>query len=91
MNRGCIDRLMAGTAADAPSRHPRFGSSARSGRRLTWIELGPYRYLPTDPAVLQRELGDRGLSVAATFVTPTRAVTFPACRSEQVDRGVRVR
>jgi inosose dehydratase len=35
---------------------------------VTWIELGPYGYLPTDPAVLQRELGDRGLRVAATFV-----------------------
>lgn len=29
-----------------------------------WLELGPYGYLPTDPAQLQDELGRRGLKVA---------------------------
>jgi len=33
-----------------------------------WIELGPYGYLPTDPVVLKRELGQRGLKVSGTFV-----------------------
>jgi inosose dehydratase len=33
-----------------------------------WIELGPFGYLPTDPAELQRELARRGLKVAGTFV-----------------------
>jgi inosose dehydratase len=35
---------------------------------VTWIELGPYGYLPTDPDVLRRELSARGLKVTATFV-----------------------
>ena len=30
-----------------------------------WLELGPYGYLPTDPARLADELGRRGLKVAA--------------------------
>src|SRR3954467_1884853 len=30
----------------------------------TRIELGPYGYLPTDPAILRRELGRRGLTLA---------------------------
>jgi inosose dehydratase len=34
----------------------------------TWIELGPYGYLPTDPAELERELDRRGLRTAASFV-----------------------
>ena len=29
-----------------------------------WLELGPYGYLPTDPARLRDELGQRGLKVA---------------------------
>ena len=29
-----------------------------------WLELGPYGYLPTDPARLADELGRRGLRVA---------------------------
>jgi inosose dehydratase len=33
-----------------------------------WIELGPYGYLPTDPAVLKRELARRSLKVSGTFV-----------------------
>jgi inosose dehydratase len=34
----------------------------------TWIELGPYGYLPTDSSVLRRELDSRGLRVSASFV-----------------------
>jgi inosose dehydratase len=33
-----------------------------------WIELGPYGYLPTDPARLADELGSRGLQVSAGTV-----------------------
>ena len=33
-----------------------------------WIELGPYGYLPTDPARLSDELGSRGLQVSAGTV-----------------------
>jgi inosose dehydratase len=33
-----------------------------------WIELGPYGYLPTDPARLADELGTRGLKVTAGTV-----------------------
>ena len=33
-----------------------------------WIELGPYGYLPTDPARLTDELGARGLKVSAGTV-----------------------
>ncbi|MGV9313657.1 sugar phosphate isomerase/epimerase family protein [Streptomyces sp. NPDC003691] len=33
-----------------------------------WIELGPYGYLPTDPAVLAAETGRRGLKVSAGTV-----------------------
>ncbi|MDT9689126.1 sugar phosphate isomerase/epimerase [Streptomyces sp. P9(2023)] len=34
----------------------------------SWIELGPYGYLPTDPAVLAEETGRRGLRVSAGTV-----------------------
>jgi inosose dehydratase len=34
----------------------------------SWLELGPYGYLPTDLSVLRRELDSRGLRVAASFV-----------------------
>ncbi|MCQ1987024.1 sugar phosphate isomerase/epimerase [Arthrobacter sp. zg-Y844] len=34
----------------------------------TWIELGPYGYLPTDPQKLADELGQRGLKVSAGTV-----------------------
>jgi inosose dehydratase len=40
---------------------------AEAGYR--WTELGPYGYLPTDPAVLERELASRGLGLAAGFVS----------------------
>ncbi|WP_030018937.1 sugar phosphate isomerase/epimerase family protein [Streptomyces monomycini] len=33
--------------------------------RYEWIELGPYGYLPTDPAVLHAELARRDLKVSA--------------------------
>ncbi|QKW08816.1 TIM barrel protein [Streptomyces sp. NA04227] len=33
-----------------------------------WIELGPYGYLPTDPARLAEETGSRGLKVSAGTV-----------------------
>ena len=39
---------------------------AEAGYR--WTELGPFGYLPTDPAVLERELSSRGLALAAGFV-----------------------
>ncbi|UNO41939.1 sugar phosphate isomerase/epimerase [Streptomyces sp. MST-110588] len=39
---------------------------ARAG--YEWIELGPYGYLPTDPAVLHREIAHRGLKVSAGTV-----------------------
>ena len=32
-----------------------------------WTELGPYGYLPTDPATLRSELEKRGLKVSGTF------------------------
>ena len=35
-----------------------------SGCGYEWIELGPYGYLPTDPARLADELARRGLKVA---------------------------
>jgi inosose dehydratase len=35
-----------------------------SGVGYEWLELGPYGYLPTDPAQLQDELDARGLKVA---------------------------
>lgn len=34
----------------------------------TWIELGPYGYLPTDPERLRDELGSRGLQLSAGTV-----------------------
>lgn len=34
----------------------------------TWIELGPYGYLPTDPQQLRDELGSRGLKLSAGTV-----------------------
>jgi len=34
-----------------------------------WVELGPYGYLPTDPAVLRRELDRRGLRASGGLVS----------------------
>ncbi|MFD7813822.1 sugar phosphate isomerase/epimerase family protein [Streptomyces sp. NPDC059785] len=39
-----------------------------SGSGYEWIELGPYGYLPTDPAVLKDETARRGLTVSAGTV-----------------------
>jgi inosose dehydratase len=33
-----------------------------------WTELGPFGYLPTDPATLKQELDKRGLKVSGSFV-----------------------
>ncbi|MBN8639442.1 MAG: TIM barrel protein [Anaerolineae bacterium] len=43
----------------------------------TGIELGPYGYLPTDPAVLRQELGARGLQLLSAFV-PVKLVDAAA-------------
>jgi len=43
----------------------------------TGIELGPYGYLPTDPAVLRDELQKRGLQLLSAFV-PVRLVDSAA-------------
>jgi inosose dehydratase len=54
-----------------------------------WIELGPYGYLPTDPAHLQDELGRRGLKLSggAVFSGLHRGAealqqAFDECRTE---------
>ncbi|MEV7276036.1 sugar phosphate isomerase/epimerase [Streptomyces sp. NPDC093111] len=39
-----------------------------AGAGYEWIELGPYGYLPTDPAVLAEETSRRGLRVSAATV-----------------------
>ncbi|MEU8518034.1 sugar phosphate isomerase/epimerase [Streptomyces sp. NBC_01216] len=39
-----------------------------AGAGYRWIELGPYGYLPTDPAVLADETARRGLGVSAATV-----------------------
>lgn len=39
-----------------------------SGVGYRWLELGPYGYLPTDPARLTDELGQRGLRVSGQAV-----------------------
>jgi inosose dehydratase len=54
--------------ADDPHQTPaqRFlDEVAAAGYR--WIELGPYGYLPTDPAELQRALEERELKITGTF------------------------
>ena len=56
-----------------PRRSPAGALAAlpRRGRRspgYEWIELGPYGYLPTDPAVLTEETARRGLKVSAGTV-----------------------
>jgi inosose dehydratase len=55
--------------ADDPRQTPwnRFlDEMAEAGYR--WLELGPYGYLPTDPAQLQDEVAKRGLTVAGGTV-----------------------
>ncbi|MGK5642678.1 sugar phosphate isomerase/epimerase family protein [Streptomyces sp. URMC 126] len=72
-----LDRIRVGSApdswgvwfADDPAQVPwrRFlDEVADAGYR--WIELGPYGYLPTDPARLRDETARRGLSVSAGTV-----------------------
>ncbi|MEW5659413.1 sugar phosphate isomerase/epimerase [Streptomyces cinereoruber] len=39
-----------------------------AGAGYEWIELGPYGYLPTDPAVLAEETARRGLRISAGTV-----------------------
>jgi inosose dehydratase len=55
--------------ADDPAQTPwqRFlDELAEAGYR--WLELGPYGYLPTDPARLREEVGRRGLRVSGQAV-----------------------
>ncbi|MET9146103.1 MULTISPECIES: sugar phosphate isomerase/epimerase [unclassified Streptomyces] len=72
-----LDRIRVGSAPDSwgvwfpddPRQTPwhRFlDEVAEAG--YPWIELGPYGYLPTDPARLSDELGRRGLKVSAGTV-----------------------
>ncbi|MBZ4319348.1 sugar phosphate isomerase/epimerase family protein [Streptomyces huiliensis] len=72
-----LDRIRVGSApdswgvwfADDPAQVPwrRFlDEVADAGYR--WIELGPYGYLPTDPARLRDETARRGLGVSAGTV-----------------------
>ncbi|MGP4003042.1 sugar phosphate isomerase/epimerase family protein [Streptomyces sp. 8N706] len=72
-----LDRIRVGSAPDSwgvwfpddPRQVPwrRFlDEVAQAG--YSWIELGPYGYLPTDPARLTEEVGRRGLKVSAGTV-----------------------
>lgn len=72
-----LSRLRLGTAPDSwgvwfpddPAQVPwdRFlDEAALAG--YSWIELGPYGYLPTDPAKLAEELGSRGLKLSGGAV-----------------------
>ncbi|GAB2784876.1 sugar phosphate isomerase/epimerase family protein [Streptomyces daliensis] len=72
-----LDRLRVGSAPDSwgvwfpddPHQVPwsRFLDEV-SGAGYEWIELGPYGYLPTDPARLTDEVTARGLQVSAGTV-----------------------
>ncbi|WP_369241937.1 sugar phosphate isomerase/epimerase family protein [Streptomyces sp. R21] len=72
-----LDRIRVGSAPDSwgvwfpddPQQVPwrRFLDEVASSG-YEWIELGPYGYLPTDPAVLKDETGQRGLQVSAGTV-----------------------
>ena len=77
VNPPTLDRLRVGSAPDSwgvwfpedPLQVPwsRFlDEVAEAG--YEWIELGPYGYLPTDPARLHEEVGRRGLRVSAGTV-----------------------
>ncbi len=72
-----MDRIRLGTAPDSwgvwfpddPQQVPwnRFlDEAAEAG--YSWIELGPYGYLPTDPEQLRDELGKRGLRLSGGAV-----------------------
>jgi inosose dehydratase len=76
-NSTSLDRVRLGTAPDSwgvwfsddPAQIPwdRFlDEAAAAGYR--WLELGPYGYLPTDPARLADELGRRGLRLSGGAV-----------------------
>ncbi|MDX3236268.1 sugar phosphate isomerase/epimerase [Streptomyces sp. ME03-5709C] len=72
-----LDRIRIGSAPDSwgvwfpddPQQVPwqRFLDEV-SGAGYEWIELGPYGYLPTDPARLAEETARRGLKVSAGTV-----------------------
>jgi inosose dehydratase len=72
-----LDRIRLGTAPDSwgvwfpddPAQTPwdRFLDEVAAAG-YTWIELGPYGYLPTDPARLADELGRRGLRLSGGAV-----------------------
>jgi inosose dehydratase len=74
---GALDRLRLGTAPDSwgvwfpddPGQVPwdRFLDEAAAAG-YTWIELGPYGYLPTVPEQLRDELGRRGLRLSGGAV-----------------------
>jgi inosose dehydratase len=74
---GALDRIRLGTAPDSwgvwypddPQQLPwdRFLDEAAAAG-YTWIELGPYGYLPTDPEQLRDELGKRGLRLSGGTV-----------------------
>jgi inosose dehydratase len=75
--RDALPALRIGTAPDSwgvwfpndPRQIPwaRFLDEVRAAG-YTWIELGPYGYLPTDPHQLEDELGSRGLRLSAGTV-----------------------
>jgi inosose dehydratase len=55
--------------ADHPQNPPwQLVMSQIAGAGFKFTELGPHGYYPTDPAVLSRELDQRGLSVIAGFI-----------------------
>jgi inosose dehydratase len=72
-----LDRIRIGSAPDSwgvwfpddPQQVPwqRFLDEV-AGSGYSWIELGPYGYLPTDPARLADETSRRGLTVSAGTV-----------------------
>ncbi|MEU8587669.1 sugar phosphate isomerase/epimerase [Streptomyces sp. NPDC048664] len=72
-----LDRIRVGSAPDSwgvwfpddPRQVPwdRFLDEV-AGAGYSWIELGPYGYLPTDPARLAEETGRRNLKVSAGTV-----------------------
>ncbi|GHF36125.1 hypothetical protein GCM10010218_17020 [Streptomyces mashuensis] len=72
-----LDRIRVGSApdswgvwfADDPAQVPwqRFLDEVADAG-YEWIELGPYGYLPTDPALLRDETARRGLKVSAGTV-----------------------
>jgi len=76
-NRAPSSRIRIGSAPDSwgvwfpddPRQVPwqRFLDEV-AGAGYEWIELGPYGYLPTDPALLAEETASRGLRVSAATV-----------------------